>query len=583
MADSIAEIQTLFSPDQTSAWVSNLWDRYNMQRAQKVNEWLELRNYIFATDTQTTTNKDLPWKNSTTLPKLCQIRDNLHSNYVSALFPNDRWLSWQAHTKDAASKSKAETIKAYMTNKCRIGHFRTTCSKLLYDYIDYGNAFATCFYEERYKELASGEVVPSFMGPKASRISPLDIVFDPTAEDFTNSFKVVRSIKTIGELKKLAQTDPDQAFWADVVARRAELRHRLGGYGVEDFNKAVGYSADGFGNMYEYYQGDYVEILEFFGDYHDSESGDLKTNKILTVVDRSYLAREGDIPSWLGHAPIYHVGWRFRPDNLWAMGPLDNLVGMQYRIDHLENLKADAMDLCVHPPLAIIGEVEQFVWGPGAEIHIDEGGSIQELTKSLQGIFAADNQIALLKEDMELMAGAPREAMGIRTPGEKTATEVSQLSNAAGRIFQEKINNFEMELLEPLLNAMLEVAARNLTTVDLINVLDDDLGVQEFRSITKADITANGVLRPVGARHFAKEAQDLQNIIGILASPIGALIQPHTSGKALSKFVNDVTGLKGYSVFSDNIAVTEQQETQSLVNQGMEDMDTEANLPPEEM
>jgi hypothetical protein len=27
------------------------------------------------------------------------------------------------------------------------------------------------------------------------------------------------------------------------------------------------------------------------------------------------------------------------------MGPLDNLVGLQYRIDHLENAKADALDL----------------------------------------------------------------------------------------------------------------------------------------------------------------------------------------------------------------------------------------------
>lgn len=51
--------------------------------------------------------------------------------------------------------------------------------------------------------------------------------------------------------------------------------------------------------------------------------------------------------NWLGKTSIVHAGWRYRPDNLWAMGPLDNIVGMQYRIDHLENLKADAMDLAV--------------------------------------------------------------------------------------------------------------------------------------------------------------------------------------------------------------------------------------------
>lgn len=136
------------------------------------------------------------------------------------------------------------------------------------------------------------------------------------------------------------------------------------------------------------------------------------------------------------------------------MGPLDNLVGMQYRIDHLENVKADAMDLAVMPPLVISGEVEQFAWGPNAEIHIDENGSVTELARNVQWVIQADNAIDRLEMRMEQYAGAPREAMGIRTAGEKTAFEVQQLNNAAGRIFQEKTTTFEIELLEKVLNAM---------------------------------------------------------------------------------------------------------------------------------
>lgn len=579
---SVAEIASMFQQDDSSQWVAYLWDKFDRQRASKVEEWLELRNYIFATDTTTTSNGSLPWKNSTTLPKICQIRDNLHSNYKSHLFPNDNWLQWQSFNKKDASRDKAKTIESYMENKCREGHFRTEMSKLLYDYIDYGNAFATVDFESSFKELADGTRVPAYIGPRARRISPLDIVFDPTASDFKKTFKIVRSVKTVGELKKLSYTDPDQSFWEDVVKRREHFKGVLGKYSIEDFNKAVGYSVDGFGNMYEYYQSDFVEILEFYGDYHDQTTGELHTDRILTVVDRSFTARDEGIPSWMGHAPIYHVGWRFRQDNLWAMGPLDNLVGLQYRMDHLENLKADAMDLSVHTPLIIQGEVEEFDYGPGVEIHIDENGAVTELGKNFNGIITADNQIQYLQDQMELMAGAPREAMGIRTPGEKTATEVNQLQNAAGRIFQEKITHFEIELLESVLNAMLEVAARNLDTTDVIRVLDDDIGVQEFLNITRADITANGIIRPIGARHFAKQAQDLQNIMGILNSPLGQLIMPHTSGKALTKFVDDVTGLKGYNVFRTNVAVMEQKETQSLMGQAQEDLDTEASIPTEE-
>ena len=579
MSDKVAEISELFAQDKDSEWVAAQWARLNDQRQGKIKEWLEIRNYIFATDTTTTSNSSLPWKNKTTIPKLCQVRDNLHSNYLSALFPNDNWLKWQAYTKDDAKHAKASVIEAYMDNKTREGGFRTEMSKLLYDYIDYGNAFSTVTYERNVKELADGTEVAGFIGAKIKRINPMDIIFNPLADSFDDSFKIIRSIKTIGELKKLAITEPEQAFWGAAVERREEFRRRLGAYSTEDFQKAVGYSADGFGNMYDYYQTDFVEILEFYGDFHNSLTGVLETNRVITVVDRSFTVRNEPMPSWYPRAPIHHVGWRTRQDNLWSMGPLDNLVGMQYRIDHLENLKADAMDLIVHPPLLIVGEVEEFEWAPGVEIHADEGGTVTEVAKQLNGILTADAQVQALKDEMELMAGAPREAMGMRTPGEKTAFEVGELSNAAGRIFQEKITNFEIELVEKALNDMLEMSARNLTGVDVVRVIDNDIGVEQFKSITKEDITANGILRPIGARHFAKQAQDLQNLVSIMNSPLGAKIDPHMSGVALTKFVDDVTGLKGYDIFGENKGVMEAQETQETVLQGEEDLAAISQLP----
>lgn len=571
MSSKVAEIQAATGQDAQAAWVVDIWETYNNQRKSKLEEWKELRDYIFATDTSSTSNSSLPWKNSTTIPKLCQIRDNLFANYVSALFPNDNWIKWEAYSREDAHKNKAKAIEGYMSNKVREGKFRTTFEKLLYDYIDTGNAFATTSFESHYKEMVDGSIVPDYIGPVVKRISPLDIVFNPLADSFDDSFKVVRSIKTIGELKKLAATDQDQKFWEDALKRRQEIQRLCGGYSVEDFDKAVGYQADGFGNMYEYYMSDYVEILEFFGDYHNFDTGELSTDRLITVVDRSTTVRDVEIPTWYGGAPIRHVGWRFRPDNLWAMGPLDNLVGLQYRLDHLENLKADAMDLTVHPPLKVIGEVEEFVWGPGVEIQIDENGDVQELGKNLNGIMAAASEMAAIEDRMELYAGAPREAAGIRTPGEKTLGEVMQLATAAGRIFQTKVTNFEINLLEPVLNDMIETARRNLDITDVIRITDSELGITQFLSITREDIVANGIVRPLGARHFAKQSQDLQNVMTIFNSPIGQMIMPHTSAQAMTDFVNDITGLQGYKMFRPNIGIFEQTETQSTAMAAQEE------------
>lgn len=579
MSDRVAELRDYLSPDTPAAWISNLWIDYNNQRGGKLAEWEELRNYIFATDTSTTSNNKLPWKNSTTLPKLCQIRDNLHSNYLSALFPNDDWLVWEGYSQEDSIKKKRDAIQAYMRNKTREGHFRIEMSKLLYDYIDYGNAFATVSFESRYKEMPDGSRIAGYIGPKIHRISPLDIVFNPAANNFINSYKVIRSIKTVGEIKKMAEDEPENASLASAMARRELLSVNLGGYSRDDFQKAVGYSVDGFGDLLTYYSSGYVELLEFYGDYHDHVTGELKRNQVITIMDRCHTIRQQDIPSWFGHAPIYHVGWRLRPDNLWAMGPLDNLVGMQYRIDHLENLKADAMDLSVHPPLVISGEVEEFEYGPGVEIHIDSDGSIQELGKNLNGVIAAANEIEQLEARMELYAGAPREAMGVRSPGEKTMFEVAQLQNAAGRIFQEKINMFELELVEPSLNGMFESSKRNMDSFDIIRVMDDDLGVQQILEVTREDITAAGKLRPIGARHFATQAQLIQNLTGIFNSTVGQLITPHTSSIQMAALLEDAMGLAKYKLFKPNVAVFEQQETQRLMNQAQEDLAVEGGTP----
>lgn len=579
MSKAVAEIQSFMSADDKSKWVTHLWDTYSNDRRGKVEQWKELRDYLFATDTTTTTNSMLPWKNTTTLPKLCQIRDNLHANYKSALFPNDNWLIWMGYGKDDSLIKKRDSIQAYMANKLRNQNFMTIVDQTILDYIDYGNAFGYAGFEQTYKTLPDGREVPNFIGPTAGRISPLDIVFDPTASDFKSTYKIVRSLKSLGEIRKLSMELPEGNYWQKIVENRKAIRQFASGYSREDFDKAVGFQADGFGSMYEYYLGDKVEILEFYGDFYDEMSDELYENYVITIADRSYTARAEVGPEWYTGGPIVHAGWRTRPDNLWAMGPLDNLVGLQYRLDHLENLKADAMDLMVHPPLKIIGEVEQFQWGPGVEIHIDEGGSdVQELGMNMGNVMATNQEIAIIEQRMEMYAGAPREAMGIRSPGEKTAFEVQVLDNAASRIFQTKINQFEQEFLEPLLNMMLEAAQRNLSGADVVRVMDPSIGAEIFTEITAADITANGLLRPIGARHFAQKNNALQNLTQVFSSPLMSKLDPHTSAIELTRFIDDALQIHGYGIFKENVAVEEQQATQEAITSAQEDLVAQQNV-----
>lgn len=556
--------------------VGELWSKWDGQRGSKVAEWLELRNYLFATDTSSTANVVNPWKNSTTTPKLCQIRDNLHSNYLSAMFPNDRWFVWEGYTLDDEVRDKSAAITAYMSNKVIESGFRDTASALLYDYIDYGNAFCGVEWVVEQYENDEGEFLTGYIGPKAVRISPMDIVFNPLANSFTNSPKIVRKLLTMGEVAALAKVDED---WQRAFNDLKAFRYVAASARSNDFNKAVGFSVDGFGSMYEYLGSQYIEVLTFYGDHYDPIDDKLYQNAEIVVIDRCKMIKSGKIKSWIGKANIAHAGWRKRPDNLYHMGPLENLIGLQYRIDHLENLKADAQDLAVHPMLKIVGDVDAFTWQPGGEIYIPGEGDVQELGMNLSGVITADNAIERYMAVMEEMAGAPKQAMGIRTPGEKTAFEVQQLDNAAGRIFQEKVISFEINLLEPVLNAMLATARQNMNGTDVARVFDDDLGVVDFMSVTKDDITARGTLRPIGARHFAQQAQFLQNLNQLMVGGVGQIIAPHISKVQLARVVEDTLGLSRYNIVRPNVAIMEDAETSKLAMQAQEQMQVEAATP----
>ena len=201
MAKKVLDVYGVVNPDTLACQISQNYNTWRDLRKQKELEWIELRNYIYATDTRSTSNKTLPWVNSTTTPKLTQIRDNLHANYFAALFPRRKWMKWDADDEKAAAKKKRDIIQAYMENKLRQGKFENEASRLIDDYILYGNVFAMVTYDREYSEV-DGETIPQYIGPRVHRISPFDIVFNPVAAEFENTPKIIRSIKTLGEIKK---------------------------------------------------------------------------------------------------------------------------------------------------------------------------------------------------------------------------------------------------------------------------------------------------------------------------------------------------------------------------------------------
>jgi hypothetical protein len=574
----------------------NLAIKYDLwKRARKVKEdqVKEVRDYVFATDTSTTANQTLPWKNKTTRPKLCQIRDNLECNYMAAMFGNDDYFIWMPEDAQSADLAKSKAIRTYMKSKLRESGFNRVVQQWILDFIDTGNVFGDTSYEVSVMTNNKGEVVQQYVGPKAHRISYYDVAFDITAVDFKSTPKIRRELHTMGDLVKASRgTDP---IWSsdkakDKLNKIRDTRREVSSLRESDIKKSDGLVADGFSSISQYYNSGVVEVLTFEGDLYDTVNNELWENRKIVVLDRSYIIYDEPFDNWFGKSTMHHCGWRIRPDNLMAMGPLDNLVGLQYRIDHLENVHADVFDLIAYPVFKIKGYVEDFKYGPLERIICDADADVEMMRPDTTAL-NAQLQIQELEMQMEEMAGAPKTAVGIRTPGEKTKFEVQTLDNAASRVFLAKIRYFEENFLEPILNDMLEQAARNIDSVELVRIVDDDVGVTKFLEITKEDLQAKGRLVPMGSRYFQAQAQLIQNLTNLAGTGMfqDPSIRVHFSGLEIAKLIQDNLGLGSYKIVEPNIQLIEQAESQKLAQsandqvmaEGMTPTMTEEDIPPD--
>jgi len=573
----------VITPDRLASEMARMYLDWNNWRMPWKKLMEEVNRYVYATDTTGTSNATLPWKNKTTIPKLCQISNNLLSNYILTLAPKDKYVFYVGGDQSDDSVQTRKTISNFAKYMMRHPSFKQGMYRSLEDYVHKGNAIAMpAWLDQRVNQKDKTQV--GYVGPIWKRVSPLDIVVNPTADEWTSSPKFYRTIMSMGELKDYLEAnsnDENREAFQNLYDYLKEIRMRARGLYGDWVERDAIYQMDGFGSFQQYLLSNTVEVVTFYGDWYNAEHDIFEKNRIITFVDRHKIMNNQPNPSFFGYPPIFQAAWLRRVDNLWGMGPLENLIGMQYRLDHLENLKADLMDLSTFPVQKIKGFVEDFNWEPGAKIFTSEDGDVELLQPQIT-IQALVEDIQMLMNLMEEMAGAPKEAMGFRSPGEKTKYEVQRLESAASRIFQQKINQFEEFILEPMLNAMLEMARRNMTSTITIPVFDDEFGTQQFQQLSVADITGTGKIVVRGARHFAEQAEMVQNLGGLFNSPGWQFVSPHFSSVKMANMYSEVFGLEDYDIVSPYVNISEQadaqRQAQALQEQLHQEMGTATGL-----
>lgn len=563
----------LLTPERMAKEVVLLWDTFRNARSSWESEMIELRAYQFATSTRTTEVGQNPFNNSTTIPKLSHIAMNLRANYNAHLFGAKDWISFEAANADEVLKSKADVVTAYARTKAERKDYEGVLGTCVDDWLFTGACFAQQRYVTEKGTAADGSEILLYQGPVIERIPTADLVFDITATSFRDARKVIRKQYTIGDIARFVKDASHPEFTQEILDELTTTRKYVRAAGVKSSARGVDWknialSKDGFGNMLQYMNTDIVEVHEFYGDMYSLEDGEYKQNHKIVVLDRRKVIYDEPIGSPNGSDYIYYATPERRPDNLLGMSPLARLVGMQYKLDKLENMRADIFDRIANPITVEKGDVEFYGTrgAPGGRYVVDEGGDVGYLVPDVT-ILNADFQINNTMQIMEEMAGSPRNASGFRTPGEKTKFEVQFLDQAGNRIFRDRVAGFERDFIEPILNDMIQLGRLHMGASDIVSTTDAEFNTEQFVTITSDELSVSGRLRAKGSKLYAERANALQNIMGILGSPAAELIKAHVSGKALARALEELGDFKEFKFIFPNIAVQEMQETNRIANQ----------------
>lgn len=552
------DIRELQQPEGLASAIAEKFVSWENSKDRWYRNAKETLENLYATSTRDIYNQTREFDNSTHIPKLTQIRDMLVTYYLDAMFSLPDYVEWEAYDYDSIDVNTRNTLKSVAKQMVADSKFDPTIRQLVEDYVDYGNCFATVVNVNETLQMNGDTSTIIYNGPKAVRIDPMDIYFDPLATSFEKSPKIIRTVKTLGELVAESEELPDYAeeykkALKRAIDKRLSVRQQIAATNPEMIKDDMCNIA-GLGNWSTYYMSDTVELLTFYGDLYDMENNKLHKNTRIVIMDRCSLLLEEPIKNYGFNCNIFKAGWRDRKDNLWSMSPLDNIKGLQFMVDFLENKRADVFNYISNPLWVTKGDVEtpDYLY-PGCKIGIDNDGDFRTVAPDATAL-QADLYIDKYLNLMEEMAGTPREAMGFRTPGEKTAFEVSQLNTASSRLFNDKTRKFEMEMLEPLLTLMLRIFMTNPTrTVKIRNQLED--GTVMFDDVSLDKLSANGRFIAMGSNTYTEKARMAQTVMQIYNSaiPSDQLVFNYFNPKIIAKILAYTTGLDSFKdIIKDN-------------------------------
>jgi len=483
--------------------VYSLWTEWAAERISKEKVWLQCEKaYLSKFDVSQGTPK---WKSRAFVPASFSAVENIHSQIMSGLFPNERFFD--VKPMDDGYELRADAAKELLYQQTYASDYRTNVSHFLKQLITVGNSAAIVDWSEEY----SGDE-RIFSG---SRFKTLDMKYfhvDPYASDPQTANKLRKYWLSYEEAEALQVFDPDALKL---------LKGTAGNGGIsasqEDANHIATAQAADMTSGVDKNRGS-IEITELWGTFEDD--GEQYDNYVCSVGN-GVLLRLQPSPYEHGRDPFVFARYSVVAGEAYGIGALEPALPLQHLINSFTNQKVDELSIIINGMYKFkddgVIDIDNLISEPGAMFEVADMDNLQSVAPG-SAVALAYQEISDLERKFEEATGAIKLVAGGTSDGTRTATEVMALTQSGNSRFNEVLAQIETSVIRPSLRMYLSNAAQFMDEEQAIRILgrDDVDEIDAWTKIHPDDLRGRYDIKPGGSRLVAMREFRLKNLMTYL-------------------------------------------------------------------
>ena len=283
-----------------------------------------------------------------------------------------------------------------------------------------------------------------------------------------------------------------------------------------------------------------VECIDVWGIVPSELCPDKVTERIITVMNRRYLARNRPNPYWHGLKPFVSHSPMPDPHYFYAPGKAEVVAKLQIVANRYVNQSLDAADLMIDPMWFYDRgagiRVSNLMSSPGKFIPVNGNPSaaIAPMLRDLSSLTVADSKVSQMGDAIQRGTGVVDDAVaGFSGDSRQTAREFIGRREAAGTRLLLESRLYEETLLEPLANMFMALDRQFLELPVEVLILADGALVDPVTNspipgsrevLDGYDLVPNYGARAMGSSTALSKSMKQQNLIQLLqamASPLG--------------------------------------------------------------